>query len=221
MPLPYGKGRTFPKGIEKDPKPRQVLGDHRSQGRSSHAHPEAYHEQQVQKDVHHRGKQQEVKGYGGISHSPQQTGEIIIEKHRRQAEIDDPEVLPHHGPDLRGDIHKAKDGPHQQEHQHIHQYRDPEDQKKGQEDAVFQAILLSSSVTDGYEDPVPHGKSDEDGGQKGHQGIGRSHRRQGVLPQELSHNEGICDVVKLLQQISRHHGKGKKQEGLCDISFDQ
>lgn len=86
--------------------------------------------------------------------------------------------------------------------------------------AAHSRLVLLAAV-DGKQGTRTEAQPDEDRSQKGHQRIGGAHCGQGVFTQDPADDDGVCDIVKLLQQISRHHGEGEQQKGFCDIAVCQ
>ena len=84
-----------------------------------------------------------------------------------------------------------------------------EDQAAGVGDGGLQCSLISFSPVNGKQCAGAHAESQKDRGQECHQRVGRSHRRQSIFSKDTANDQGVRDVVKLLQKISCHHRQGK------------
>ena len=64
-----------------------------------------------------------------------------------------------------------------------------------------------------------HAKAQQDGGQKGHQGVGGADRRQRIRAEEAADHPRVGDVVHLLQKGSEHQRQGEQQDVPRDGPF--
>ena len=90
---------------------------------------------------------------------------------------------------------------------------------KGLEHALPHAGLFPAAVLHGDGCAAAHAQPQQDGGEKGHEGVGRAHRRQRIRAEEAPHHPGIGDVVHLLQQVAEHQRQSKQQDALCNGAF--
>ena len=76
-----------------------------------------------------------------------------------------------------------------------------------------ESLFIPLSEPNGKQGPAAHAQSQQDGDQEGHQRKRGAYGRQRVLSQKLSHNQGVCNIVALLQKVSQNHGHRKQQHG--------
>ena len=69
---------------------------------------------------------------------------------------------------------------------------------------------IALSIADRKYRPAAHAQPQQDRCEKGHQGIGRTYRRQCPGTNKPAYDQGICNIIKLLQHISADHRQGKK-----------
>ena len=185
---------------------------------------EDHDEDQVQHDVQKRGAAQEIQRRHGIANGPQQVGEVIIKEHKDKAHEDDPHIAVHHFHQLAGGPQEAQDRAAERHHQEVQGYGDPADQQEGQPHCALHAGLLLPAEIVGEQGAAAHGHANQDGSQECHQSVGASHRRQRVRPQEAAHDQGVRDIIKLLQEVAQYHGACEQQHvfgyvSLCQVFF--
>lgn len=64
----------------------------------------------------------------------------------------------------------------------------------------------------GKQGTTAHVQSDHDGSEKGHQSVGASHGGQGTGAEKTADDDGVGDIIDLLQQVSEDHRKCKEQK---------
>ena len=75
-----------------------------------------------------------------------------------------------------------------------------------------QLRCVSCAIVLGEKRAAAHAQSDQDGGQKGHQRIGRAHSRKGVGSNAPAHHQGIHQIVDLLEHITRNHRQAETHQ---------
>ena len=210
LPHPQG-GEGFP-GVQGQALPRQVLGEHRGQGRPLDPHGQGDHEEQVQADVQHHGNPQKEQGGGGVAHRAQEVGEEVIEEGGKDPPEDPEEIGPGEAGDVPRNAEKDQDGLYGQVDRQVQGQGDGPDEEEGLKDAVAQPGRVPPAKLDGEVDAAAHAQPQKDGGEKGHQSVGGPHRSQGPLPDELPHHPGVGQIVQLLQEVAQDQGEGKPQQ---------
>ncbi len=127
----------------------------------------------------------------------------------------------HHFQKFCRNLQKAQDGITEQHHQHIEQQGGPSGEKEGQPHAVFHFCLLFFPEIIGKKGAASHAHTDQNGCEKGHQGVGGAHCRQGIRAQEPAYDKGIGDIVKLLEEIAQYHGACEKKHVSGYVSLGQ
>ena len=171
------------------------------------------HEPEVQGDVQRGGHRQKDQGDHGIAHRPQEGGEVIVKEGGGDAAENDGEVFPHHGPHRLRHLEEHLDPVQAQEGGGVEDGRQGGDEDKGGVGPLPQAVPIPLAEADGEHRPAAHAQAQQDGGEEGHEGEGGAHRRQGVLAQIPAHNQGIRDIIALLEQVAQDHGDGEAQHG--------
>ena len=127
----------------------------------------------------------------------------------------------HHLHQFRWNLQEPKDGTAQYHHRQVQKDGHAADEKKGKLHAVLHFFLFLFPIIIGKQGAASHAHADEDGGEEGHQRIGASHSRQGIRTQELPYDEGVGDIIKLLQQVPQDHGAGEEEHISGNISAGQ
>ena len=225
--VPPGVGPAQPQvppggqGIEAEPQPGQPLGDDGGAGGAGHTPAQPQHKGQVQHDVEQRRKAQKDQRPHRVPHRPQQAGVVVVQEGAADARKDHQQVGAHEAAHGHRHLQQPEDGVDEQEHRQVERHGGAADHAQGEEDLPPHAVAVPPPIGDGHRHPASHGQAQQDGGEEGHQGIGRPHGGQGVGAHIPPHNEGIGDVVQLLQQVAGHHGQGKAQQRGGDGPFGQ
>ncbi len=77
------------------------------------------------------------------------------------------------------------------------------------------------AAIDGEKSSRTQTEPDEYRCQKCHERVGGTDCGECILAQNSADDDSICDIIKLLQEISRHHWKREQQQGFCDIALCQ
>ena len=208
-------------GVSHEPGAGHCLGNHRSRRRAADAPSAHHHEQQIQDNVQNRRAAQEAQRHHGIPHRPQQVGEIIIQEHEGQPQEDDPHIGVHHVHQLCRNLKKPQNGTAAQHHGGVENQGGPTDEQEGELHTVLHPPLFLPPVIEGEQSPAAHAHADEDGSQECHQSVGGAHGRQSVRPQKAAYDQGVRDIIELLQQIPRNHGSCEQEHILRHVSLCQ
>ena len=195
-----------------------ILGEDGGKGSPCHAPVKDNHKHQIKHNVHHRGHSQEDEGDSGVPDGPQQAGEIIVEKCPDNSCEYDKEIILHQSCDGAGDTQEPDDSPDAGKDRHVQHDCHRADKDKGLKDARLHPVKILLAVADGKGGAAAHTEPQDDRGKKGHQSVGTPHCRQGVRPEKAAHDDGVRDIVALLQEISRDHGQCEDEQALCDAA---
>ena len=205
-------------GIDRQPQPRSVLGDHRGRCRAGHAPPQHQYEQQVQPHVQQGRAAQKPQRCGGVARRAQQAGEEVMEERGRQPYKNDAQITGHVAVQRIGHLQKPQDGVQQDVYQRRHRRSHPADEAEGQRRRPMQRRHVLPAQIDGEQCPCAHGQSQKHGGQERHQREGGAHRCQGVAAQRTPHDESVRYIIQLLEKASRHHGQREQQQAAGDAA---
>lgn len=86
---------------------------------------------------------------------------------------------------------------------------------------MFDSCIVFAAKLQGDNRPASHTQADKDGGKEDHEGIGRADCGKSLGSQEASDNQGICNVIALLEQIAEHERKGKAEHTSGDAAAGQ
>ena len=95
----------------------------------------------------------------------------------------------------------------------------PPIRKKGSQQALFDSCIVFAAKLQGDNRPASHTQADKDGSKEDHEGIGRADCGKSLGSQEASDNQGICNVIALLEQIAEHERKGKAEHTSGDCRW--
>ena len=117
-----------------------------------------------------------------------------------------------------GDVQPVQKDIQEEERQQVDKQRNGQDKHKGVENTRFHPVRLSGSVKLCENDAASHAKAQYDGGQQDHQRIGGADGGQRVSSDGFAHNQGVGDIIQLLQQVPRNHRQTEQQQGFSDMS---
>ena len=177
------------------------------------------HAHQIQDHIEHCRHGQEQQRDHGVTDGPQEVCKVVIQKGGRDAQKNDAEIFLHQEDELFRHTQYPQDAIQPQVHQHIERHRHARDEHEGLEHALPHAGLFPAAVLHGDGCAAAHAQPQQDGGEKGHEGVGRAHRRQRIRAEKASHHPGVGDVVHLLQQVAEHQRQSKQQDALCNGAF--
>ena len=89
--------------------------------------------------------------------------------------------------------------------------------KQGSADLPRQGIIILRPVLGAHQHACPHTHSAYQQNGYVHNGSGGSHCRQRLLPQNLTHNDGIRRIVCELKQIAQYQRNRKGYQGRDDL----
>ena len=144
-----------------------------------------------------------------------------MQRRRQQSGKNDLEILPHGFGQLRRDLQKTQNRIQKYIDRSIDQHRHRQQQDKGVRRRRLEHIVVIFSKIDGHQRACAHGQAEQDGGQEGHQRIRRADRGQRVRPQRPTDDQRVCNIIKLLKQVSGNHRQGKQDQSPGDAPLGQ
>ena len=186
------------------------LREHGGPRRALHAPLQHQHAHEVENDVQHRRHRQKHQRHHRVANGTQQVCEVVVQKGSRDPQKDDDEVLLHQGFELTRHPQHPQDAVQPQIHQRVQHQRDARDQAEREEHALAHPFFFPAAELHGDGRAAAHAQPQQDGGEEGHEGIGRAHRRQCVRAEEAAHHPGVRDVIHLLQKVAQHQRQGKE-----------
>lgn len=207
--------------INRDADAGHILRDDGGSGRSCHAPVKDGDKIQIQHDVQAGGHCQKYKRNHGITERPEEGGKKVIKKYADHSRKDDQKVLPHHVGQLRRRPEKPDDPVDAGEDQNIKDKGHSAQQAEGGEDAFFETGVILLPEPDREYRTAPHGKTQEDGGKKRHEREGGADGCQCICSQKPPYDQGIRDVITLLQQVAQDHGNREAEHRLHDRTMCQ
>ena len=147
--------------------------------------------------------------------------DVVVEEGAADSCENDDEVVAHHALDFLRCLQNPDDGIDVRNGQSVQRQRDAPDEQKRREQASLHARLVLRPELEGEHGPASHAESDENGVDEHHQRVGRPYGGQRSRSEKPPHDERVCDVVALLQQIARHQRKGKTYHGSHDVALRQ
>ena len=206
-------------GIKPNAHARHILGKDRGPRCPGNAPPQHDDAQKVQHHVQDSRHGQKDQRHHGIADGAQEVCEIVIQKCCKDAQKDDDQILLHQGLQFRRDPQHPQNAPQPQIDQQVQRQCHPCNEHEGLEHAVPHFFLLAAAVLHRDGRAAAHAKAQQDGGQKGHQGVGGADRRQRIRAEEAADHPRVGDVVQLLQKGSEHQRQGEQQDVPRDGPF--
>ena len=179
------------------------------------------HKPDVQNHIDEGRNGQENQRHHRVSHGPEKEGKEVIQKDKQNSHKHRCHILPGHVHQFRRGLQQLQNRLHPRVENQVQPNRDRQNKPEGQPDIPFQLFFVSGAVIRGEECAAAHAKTDDDGGQKHHQGIGRPHRRQGIGADAFAHHQGVHQIVDLLQQVSCDHRQRKPKQLLKNRPLGQ
>ncbi len=178
-------------------------------------------EGEVQADVQHRGDGQKVHRGLAVAQGAQDCRQQIIEKGGGDPHEDNEDIALGIREDIAGGVHHRENGAAQKAGSH-REHRGEQDGEVGRvrhmpAHAGVVARPHPLGHRDGKPAAHPHAESDD----KKVDGAGGPHRRQGLGPQQLSHDHRVHQVVKLLKQHAQQGGQAKVQDQPHGAAYSQ
>lgn len=198
-----------PRQTDKTEKSAQKLGDYRSQRGASHTQVQHSHKEQVKRHVDHGGENQVVQGMLTVAHGLQDAHKNIVEDESQGAAEINAEISDGGRENIGGRSHKLQDKG-REDNAHGRQ-RDSGYNTQGHGGVYGQRhpFLVSCPKIPGDNYPRPHSDTVKKAHQQENQAAGGADRRKGVASYKITHNQGICGIVKLLEQIAQKQWKCK------------
>ena len=211
--LPLGGGGeevTAAKGgVEHDADRGDVLCDHGRGRRTGDAEGQHGDKQQIQPDIEQGGDAEKPKRGRRVAECAEQAGEKIVHRGRKNPGKDDAQVFPHAGQNLGRYAERVQDRVEPKIHRRADEQRQDGDQYAGVPDARAQARLVFFAAADGEKRTSSHRQSEKNRSEKGHQRVGRADGGERFLAEHAPDDQRVRNIIKLLQEVARHHRQGK------------
>ncbi len=169
-------------------------------------------QQQIQRDVHKAGENEEVQGSGGVTHGPEDAAAHIVDQQTGNAADVDLQVGGGLIKDVRRGIHKPQHGLHRS---YAADGEEDAEQEGGGHGSFHRNMEL-------FHIPGTEGLGDHDAGAGGeaveeeyhhvHDHGGGTHRSQGLLADKIAHHDGVYGVVEHLEGVAQHQRQGKEND---------
>lgn len=200
--IPPEQMREADTRVERDPNSGYILGDDGSLGSSGNAPVKSCNEPEIQRDVEPGRDREKSERDHGISQGAQERGEKVVEKYADEPGKDHAQVFFHHAHEPVRRAKEPDDMIDPCKDQDIQHDRHETQEDEGGEDSFFEPALVLLAEADREDSAAPHGKPEDNGGQKCHKGKGGSHCRQRVRAEEAPYDQGIRNIVALLQKVA-------------------
>ena len=204
---------VMPGNVPQAAKACHGLAEHRGKRSAEHAHFEDDDAEQVEADVQKACHQQEIQRTLAVAQSAHESAGNIIKQGERDAPEDGADVDVRQVDDIGRGIRPDQDGPgechgHDGEH---HRKGDAQPDRVGRVTAHLAVIFRAKRPGDG--DGEAAGDAIDKAQHQIVQAAHAAHRRQRFHANKAADNDGIGQVVKLLEQAAQHqrHRKGKDQ----------
>ena len=178
-------------------------------------------EPQIQNDVQHGGNGQKYQRHDGISHRPQERSKEIVQENPGDSHKNHEQIGAHIPPHLVRDVEKYTKRVQTEVSNDVQKHRRGGDGIEGRADILAKAVLVPLAEADGKQRTASHAQSKQDGGKEGHQGKGRPHRRKCIATKKLPDDQGVGNIIALLEQVAQNHGDCEQQHGFGDGAFCQ
>ena len=213
------KTLIFFSGIDQPRARRNELGQ---QGGKGHAEYIPFHhrnEKHVQDNIEDAGKSQENERRPGIPQRPQDAVHTVIQGHSQNTHKHGPHIdhRPAHHSLRRSQKPKQRICQKKSQSARQHGGRHQKDQRVRHH--FFDLFFLSRSIELCHQDPDAGGQPHIQSHKYGIGAAADPHRRQRVRSHEAAHDDGIHDIIKLLEHISQkdRNGKGDQKPGRTSL----
>jgi hypothetical protein len=161
---------------------------------------------QVEPDVEDGRDDQEIQGSLRITQSPQYGAGSVEPEKRHEACHDDGQVGGGFRHQFIRKVDQAKDPPGE-DNTHNRQYNSGDEQKDIHGlDGPLDPFHVPGPEILGDDDGATEGHADDQGDQGEDDGEGGADCGQGIFAQKIPHDDGVYDVVELLEQVAQQHG---------------
>ena len=189
----------------------EQLACHRRDGCAVDAHAAGHDEQPVQPDIQQTCPQQKIERVARISQRPQHTGRVVVQDRCRDAKEDDANIQRcvgkniHRCVDERQQRRSPQRGRHRENHAEYHaeQYAIIE--------VAVQVIAAFRTEGFGHRDAEADARALHKAQNQKIQRVGAAHRRQRVGAKAPPDDDGIGEVVQLLEQCAQHQRQRENQ----------
>ena len=189
------------------------LAEDGGQGGGAHPPVEHRHEEEIQHHIGQGGQDQVDHGAAAVPHGLEDAGPHVIEHHRDGAQEIDPEIED-------GVVNYVGRRPHPVENQRRERHAQHSEHRAGRQaqgqggvDSPLQVLLVLGAVKAGDEHTGAQGHAVDEADEQQDQAGGGADRSQGLLADELAHNQRVHCVVELLEQVAEKN-RQREQEHL-------
>ena len=176
------------------------------------AEAEHRNKKQVEPDIQHSRSGEKNERRRRIAQRAKKAGKEAVYRARDEPRKDYQQILPHPRQHLSRHTKKYKYRTEQYIHQRAQRRRQRHDEHERMPYRRAQPRLVTPAAARREHSSSAEVQSDGYRGQKCHQRIGRAYRRERDLPEHAPDDERIRNIIKLLEQASRHYRQRKKHE---------
>ena len=221
FPAPF-QLRVVAADVDETADARHRLTEHGSEGRTERPHPEDEDAEQVEADVQRAGHQQEIEWPLAVAQRAHEGAGDVVQQGEGDATEDGADVDVRDVDDVVGGVGPDQHRPGQG-HRH---HREHDGEKEAQPDGIggvaphLSVVLRAEGPRDG--DGEAAGDAVDEAQYQIVQAAHAAHRRQRIHAHEAAHDDGIGQIVELLEQTAQHqrHRKGKdelERAALCHV----
>ena len=178
-------------------------------GRSRHPRLEIQDQGEVQEDVQERGQGQKIHRRFAVPQRADDGGQQVVEEGGRDAHEDDEDIGIGVVDDVRRGAHHHQNVPAEQPRGHGEHQGEQGGEIGGVGHKAAHLAIFPGPHPLGHRDGKavahPHAEADDEKVD----GAGGAHRRQGLGPQQLAHDHGVHQIIKLLEQHAAQGGQGE------------
>ena len=193
------------------------LGEHSGHRRADDPHGQQADTDQIHHDIHAAGDDQDAEGGLRVADGPDDACADVIDGGEHQPGQIDAQI----GQGVPEDLRLRPGDPQQQrgaqDAQQGHQNAEDHGKGKGHPHGAQQLFPVVQAEGLGHHHGGAHGHAVE----KAHHQVGGphadAHRGKGLLAYKIAHHDGVCAVIKVLQQLPHDDGNGEQQKLLDDI----
>ena len=161
------------------------------------------HEQQIERDVHHRGEQQKQQRRERIADAAQRRREEVIQKGEENAREDHPQIARNIRHGLRRDAQQHDE----RIEQRVAERRQQEGQRRNKTEGVghrgLELIHVPLAVKLAEDDAAAHAQPENEACEQNHQRKRAADGCKGDVAQKAADNQRVGNVIELLKQIAR------------------
>ena len=164
------------------------------------------------KEIVPQGGQEEVQGRLGVADGPQGGGKVVIGEGKEHAHQNDPQI----GGGVRHQLIRGGNEPEQLGQEQLGQGDGHQggaaNEHAGDKQLPAQAGKVALPEEPGHQHGCAHAGSGNDIDEQVHHALGHTKSRKGVAADVVAHDEGVDDVVQLLEHIGRQQRQTQPDE---------